>query len=114
MHEGVHLIQSYQDPPKTLQELQQAVSQRKRGYDIHHIVEEDAAEKEGFPQSLINSRENRVLIPRIRHWEVSGWFMTPNEDFGGLSPREYLRGKEWAEKVRVGRVALIKVGVMKP
>lgn len=114
VHEGVHLIQSYQDPPKTLQELQQAVSQRKRGYDIHHIVEEDAAEKEGFPQSLINSRDNRVLIPRIRHWEVTGWFMTPNEDFGGLSSREYLRGKEWVEKVRVGRLALIKVGVMKP
>jgi len=49
-----------------------------------------------------------------QHWEITGWYMIPNKDFGGVSPREYLKGKDWAERVRVGRDALIKVGVLKP
>lgn len=32
-------IEAYQDEPKTLDELRAAVADRKKGYDIHHIVE---------------------------------------------------------------------------
>ena len=37
-------IKAYLDPPKSLEELQRAVSNPARGYDIHHNVEKKAAE----------------------------------------------------------------------
>jgi hypothetical protein len=85
-------VQAYLDPPKTLPELQQAVSAPKPGYDIHHIVEKDSAKEDGFPPWMVNGPENLVRIPRFKHWEVTSWFMTKNRDHDGLSPRDYLRG----------------------
>jgi hypothetical protein len=106
-------VQAYLDPPKTLSDLQQAVSTPEPGYDIHHIVEKDSAKKDGFPPWIINGPENLVRIPRFKHWEITGWYMTGNEDYGGLSPRDYLRGKDWDERTRVGLRALIRHGVLK-
>lgn len=40
--------------------------------------------------------------------------MIGNDNFGGLSPREYLRGKSWEEKRRVGLDALMRFGVLAP
>jgi hypothetical protein len=51
LYEEYPNIKSYQDPPKSLQEVQDAVSQPRRGYDIHHIVERTSAEQDGFPRS---------------------------------------------------------------
>lgn len=107
-------IEAYLDPPKTLEELQRAVATPKKGYDIHHIVERTSAEQDGFPRSVIDDPDNLVRIPRFKHWEINGWYGRPSESYGGLSPREYLRGKEWAERIRVGRNALIEHGVLKP
>jgi hypothetical protein len=42
------LIDSYQDPPKTLAELQQDALTPKPGYDIHHIGEQTAARNDGI------------------------------------------------------------------
>ena len=95
VHEFVPYIAAYADPPKTLEELQNAVSIPAIGYDIHHIVEQTPAEQDGFPRNQINSRENVVRIPTLKHWQITGWFMKGNEDFDGLSPRNYLRGKDW-------------------
>jgi hypothetical protein len=114
VREAIPLIQSYADPPMTLEELQQAVSLPTLGYNIHHIVEQTLAEQDGFPRSMIDSPENLVRIPTLKHWQVTGWYMTGNEDFGGLPPRDYLRGKDWETRVRVGLEALIKHGVLKP
>jgi hypothetical protein len=114
VHEFVPYIAAYADPAKTLEELQQAVATPAKGYDIHHIVEQTSAEQDGFPRSVIDSRENLVRIPTLKHWQVTGWYMTGNEDFGGLPPRDYLRGKNWETRVRVGVEALIKHGVLKP
>jgi hypothetical protein len=107
-------INAYFDPPKTLEELQQAVQDPQRGYDIHHIVEQTPAEKDGFPRSLIDSSENVVRIPRFKHWQITGWFGAENEDYGLRPPREFLRGKDWEMRVEVGKRALIKAGVLKP
>ena len=63
VHDYGPFIQSYIAPPRTLEELQDAVSTPTRGYDIHHIVEQTPAEQDGFPRSQINSRENLVRIP---------------------------------------------------
>jgi hypothetical protein len=107
-------IRAYLDPPKTLKELQEGASIPKKGYDIHHIVEQTRAERDKFPRSMINDPENRVRIPRYKHWEINGWYGRSNEAFGNQSPRDYLRGKDWDERVRIGMQALIKYGVLKP
>jgi hypothetical protein len=107
-------VQAYLDPSKTLQELQQAVSAPKPGYDIHHIVEKTSAEQDGFPKLMINAPENLVRIPRFKHWEITGWYMTKNDAYKGLSPRDCLRGKAWADRIGVGLDALILHGVLKP
>jgi len=63
-------IDAYQDPPKTLQELQQDLSPLD-GYNIHHIVEQTPAGQDGFPDSIIDASENLVRIPTLVHWEIS-------------------------------------------
>jgi hypothetical protein len=107
-------INAYFDPPKTLEELQQAVSEPQLGYDIHHIVEKGSAAEDGFPEGLIDGPENLVRIPRLKHWQITGWYMTGNEDYDGLSPRNYLRGKDWNARIEVGLKALRKYEVLKP
>jgi hypothetical protein len=37
-----------------------------------------------------------------------------NDEFGGLSPREYLRTQAWDVRRSVGLNALIRFGVLKP
>jgi hypothetical protein len=108
------MIEAYLDEPKTMEELRQAVSNPKPGYDIHHIVEKMSAEEDGFPKSMIHGPDNLVRIPRFKHWEITGWYMTKNKDYRGLSPREHLRGRAWADRIGIGLDALILHGVLKP
>jgi hypothetical protein len=108
------LVQAARDEPKTFEELQQGVGQRKPGYDDHHIVEQTAAERAGFTRSQIDDPENVVKIPRIAHYQITGWYMAGNVDFDGLSPREYLDDKSWEERRRVGLSALKIFKVLKP
>jgi len=116
LYEKYPIIQSYLDSPRTLSELQAAASNPKDGYNVHHIVEQTPARQAGFPESKIDGPDNLVLIPTIKHWEITGWFMLPNynPEFGGLSPREYLTDKDWATRYRVGLEALRKFGVLMP
>jgi hypothetical protein len=79
-------MQSYLDSPKTLGELQDAVREPKKGYDIHHIVEQASARDYGYPNSMINAPQNLVRIPRYKHWELNSWYETPNRDLGRLTP----------------------------
>ena len=97
LEKHVPAILSNLDGPKTLGELQRAAlnPERPRGYEEHHIVERAASRSEGFREVLIEGWENKVLIPEYRHKDITGWFMRQNDDYGGLSPREYLRGKRW-------------------
>lgn len=79
-----------------------------------YTVEQIPAGKDGFPRSVIDAPEHLVRIPRLKHWEITGWFATRNKAYDMMSPREYLRGKGWNERMNVGRDALIKHGVLKP
>ncbi|MBV9065730.1 MAG: hypothetical protein JOZ84_10325 [Methylobacteriaceae bacterium] len=108
------VIWSYFDSPRSLEELQRNVGDPAPGYDIHHIVEQTPAEQDGFPRSQIDAPENLVRIPRLRHWEINGWYQTPNQAFDWLTPREYLRGQSWDERVRVGLDALVRFRVLAP
>jgi hypothetical protein len=107
-------IKAYLDGPKSLEELQSDLGKRK-GYDVHHIVEKTPArDDKEIPDALIDGPDNLVRIPRLKHWEITGWFMSPNREFSYLSPRRYLRGKSWEERRRVGLKALINARVLKP
>jgi hypothetical protein len=108
------LVEAYRDPPKSLEELQRDVSAPGLGYDIHHIVEQTQAENDGFTREQIDSTENLVRIPRMKHWEINGWYQTENPAFGGETPREYLSGRSWEVKRAVGLEALRNAGVLKP
>lgn len=105
---------SYFDPPRSLQELQDAVYRPRRGYDIHHIVERHTVATDGSEDRLLNAPENLVRIPRWKHWELNGWYQTPNKDYGQLTPREYLRGTSWELRRQVGLDGLRAIGVLKP
>ena len=107
-------IESYRDPPKPLDELQRDVSTPAPGYDIHHIVEQTQAERDGYSREIIDHRDNLVRIPRLKHQEINGWYQTKNEDFGGQTPREYLSGRNWDVRKSVGLDALRIFGVLKP
>jgi hypothetical protein len=108
-------ILSYNDPPKTFKELQDAVSSKSQdGYEDHHVVEQNSAEQDGFPRSQIDDRENVVRIPTYRHRDINGWYSTKNDAFGGQSPRDYLRGRTWEERREMGLSALRRFEVLKP
>src|SRR5260370_4019228 len=50
----------------------------------------------------LEARENRVLIPTWKHVEISSWYSTRNDAYGGLTPRAYLRGRSWEQQDEVG------------
>ncbi|MBI1203996.1 MAG: DUF2384 domain-containing protein [Rhodopseudomonas sp.] len=104
-------IDAYNDPPKSLEELQRAASTPAAGYDIHHIVEQTSAERDGFPRDVIDSPDNLVRVPRLKHQEINGWYQRPNPNFGGQTPREYLSGRNWEVRRAVGLEALKIHGV---
>ncbi|CAH1655044.1 conserved hypothetical protein [Hyphomicrobiales bacterium] len=106
-------IRSYQDEPKSLGELQEHAGKKRPGYDDHHIVEQSAGAREGFPRSDIDGMANIVSIPRYKHHEITGWYTKQNINYGNLSPRNYLRDKSWVEHVEVGHEALRAFKVLK-
>lgn len=85
LYENYPYIRAYLDAPKTLYELQGAAGESKEGYQIHHIVEQTPARKDGYPESQIESKDNRVRISTLKHWEITGWYMRPNKRYKGLS-----------------------------
>jgi hypothetical protein len=107
-------IAAYNDPPKSLEDLQRGASTPAPGYDIHHIVEQAQAEQDGFPREVIDDPNNLVRVPRLKHQEINGWYQTKNPEFGELSPREYLSGRSWEVRRAVGLQALRDLGVLKP
>ncbi len=106
-------IVAYLDEPKFLDELRRASGEPKAGYEIHHIVDQTPARQDGFATERIQGWRNLVRLPTYRHWQITGWYATPNRQFSGMSPREYLRGQTWEERFRVGLQALRKYEVLK-
>lgn len=62
---------------------------------------------------MIDSRENKVRIPLLKHLDISGWYSKQNVKFDNLSPRDYLRDKDWDEQMGVGLDILRERGVLK-
>ncbi len=106
-------IMSALDPPRTLEELNEAaqVKGTHPGRDDHHIIEQ-GDQNSDVPREVIDGKENLVRIPRYKHWQVNGYYQTPRDEFDGLTPREYLKGKSIEERRRVGLDALRKFGII--
>jgi hypothetical protein len=112
LHAYLPSIISYNDPPRSLEELQQNVVNPQPGYQLHHIVEQASAEEDGFSRSQIDAPENLARIPTIRHWNINAWYQRSNDDLDGLSPREFLRGRSWEDRYAIGLHALTIFGVL--
>ena len=107
-------IKTANDPPEALDELQsRADTPSERGYEDHHIVGQHDQNRRQFGDDSIDSRANKVRIPVLKHLDINGWYSKPNDEFGGLSPRDYLRGRSWDEQTRVGLRVLREFGVLK-
>jgi hypothetical protein len=107
-------IKSANDPAKTLEELQEPIgTDSQPGYHDHHIVGQHAGNRLRFGDSMIDSRENQVRIPVLKHIDISAWYSRGNNEYGGLSPRDYLRDKDWDEQMRVGLDRLREHKVLK-
>jgi len=102
------------DPAKTYEELvaDAQVKGPRRGYENHHIVEQ-GGQNSYLDQSEIQSGENIVRIPYYRHKDVQSYYQTPNPLLGGLTPREYLRGRSFQEQFEFGLKVLRDLGIMK-
>lgn len=74
-------IESYRDPPQTLDDLQRLVSTPAPGYDKHHIVEQTQAERDGFSREVIDQADNLVRVPRLKHQEITGWYPEAESGF---------------------------------
>jgi hypothetical protein len=106
------VVLAARDGPKPLQELMDGVGQTRPGYDVHHINEKKAALLDGYSLAQINDPSNLVSIPRLKHYQITGWYSAPSVEFKGKSPREFLRGKSWKMRREVGLRALRKFGVL--
>ena len=95
-------IQSFFDKPKSLTELRRLARDPKPGYEIHHIVEKTSAAADGFPEAMIEGPENLVRIPKYKHHLINRWFSQKNRLYEDLSPRQYLRGRSWDERLDIG------------
>ncbi|HEY0330230.1 MAG TPA: DUF2019 domain-containing protein [Rhodopseudomonas sp.] len=114
LRERQDLIRAARDPAKTYQELQDGVGKKRPGYDDHHVVEKTWAERVGIARSQVDDPSNLVSIPRLKHYQITGWYNTKSDRFGGKSPRDYLSDKGWDERRRVGIEALVKFGGTAP
>jgi hypothetical protein len=66
-----------------------------------------------IPVSWLDGPENLVRIPTLKHWELNKWFETRNRDYGWLTQREYVVGKDKDVRFDVGLAGLRAVGVLK-
>lgn len=107
-------IKEYLEPAKSLQQLQDDVRPPRPGTEVHHIVEQGDALRSGHDRGLVHRPDNLVRISTLRHWEVTAWYQIPQDRFGGLTPRAYLREKSWDIKYQIGLEALRDLGILAP
>ena len=52
----------------------------RKGTMFHHIVEQTSpARDDKIRDALIDGPDNLVRIPRLKHWEITGWYMSGNK-----------------------------------
>jgi hypothetical protein len=61
----------------------------------------------------LQREENVVGIPYYLHRDISDFYSTPNEQYGNVTPRQFLRGKTFEEQYQFGLDVMRKFGVLK-
>ena len=67
-------VAAYFDIARSLDELRAAAATPAKGYDIHHLVERTPGLKDGFSSEQLDSPENLVRIPTLKHWDLNAWY----------------------------------------
>lgn len=102
------MILSHLDPPKSLEELQNAVDEPRPGYEIHHIVEEQATSRNAqgnsrvFSEEQLQGRDNLVRIPYWKHRQISDWYSTTEQELRSADTERIATRKELGRTLRVG------------
>lgn len=110
------MLRTANEPPETYEVLRDRAKQSAiAGRQKHHIVNQHDGNVRKFGKSRIHGSDNIVSVPWLKHIEISRWYQTPNKckKFGGLSPTDYLRDKDWDEQFREGLNVLREFKVIK-
>jgi hypothetical protein len=75
---------SHRSGPKSLEALQRDAGQPEKGNEVHHVVEQTPAAREGHSQEDIDGPHNLARIPTLKHWEITGWYMTRIRTLGNF------------------------------
>jgi hypothetical protein len=105
------LYASY-DPPETLDELRLRPEQYSAGYEQHHIVEQNDANRAKFGDAMIDDPDNIVWIPRLKHEKITAYYNSSPAK--GEPPfRESISTLDFERQKQVGLDKLRQFGVLK-
>lgn len=109
------MIRTANDPARSLEELQRQVGMDSEpGYHDHHVVNQHVGNRAKFGE-LIDSKDNVVRIPELKHIEISRYYSTTIEWEDGtlMSPRDRLRTSDFETQRQFGYDVLRKFGVLR-
>jgi hypothetical protein len=102
-------------PAQSLDVLRNDVATPRPGTEVHHIIERSAWDRAEFePARDRDGWLNTVRISTLRHRQITSWYARANEDYGNMSPRAWLRGRDYQDHLETGLKALIEHGVLQP
>lgn len=113
--------QAAEDPPKTLAELQTRPTRNARGYDDHHMVQQNDgniakspldARVEKFGWNVINAPSNRVWIPRVKHRLITDWYNSADPDDTRRRRREVVADMDFEAQYEDALETLRMFGVL--
>ncbi len=105
-------LHAYHDPPKTLEELRQRPQGFTAGYEQHHIVEQNDANRARFGDAMIDGPDNIVWISRLKHEQITADYNRGISD-DGPSFRESISSLDFEGQKQVGLAALRDYGILK-
>jgi hypothetical protein len=83
-----------------------------KGYEYHHIVEQNA--RGDIPQSELQSTSNIIRIPKLLHDEIDSEYSRTSPDDGPrVSVRKSLRGKSFEDRWEQGIKTLRDIGILR-
>jgi hypothetical protein len=110
------------DPPKTLDELRQPPTRFPLGYERHHIVEQNPANRaklplaaiiEKFGRAALEDSGNIVWVPRLKHELITAFFNSEDlDDPAGRIRRRVVGEMDFNDQFQAGLDAMSLFGVL--
>jgi hypothetical protein len=82
------------------------------GLEYHHIVEQGGDNEDNIPPEQLHSTDNIIKLPTIVHEAITAEYTTPQDEYGGMTLREYLRGKPYEVQYEEGIKVLRKLSII--